>query len=151
MPAPPPRPGRHARPEPAAPCTATGKDTIPMPSLASTAPPPRITLDQIATAAAGIIADARDAGLAPPYSVNAQDYGPPHATLHLSEYRESDIWQALQEWADHYDSEVASGPGVTPGTIYAVVDFRQDGVHYEVTAVIHPADHDDQPAPPDAA
>jgi hypothetical protein len=117
---------------------------------APAAPPPRMTLDQIATAAAAIIADARAAGLAPPYAINAHDYGPPHASLYISERRDRDIWEALQGWADHYGTEVSSGPGTTPGTVYAVVDFRQGGIRYEVTAVIHSPD-DDQPPPPDAA
>lgn len=121
-----------------------------MTDLASAAPPPRLTLDQIATAAAGVIADARAAGLAAPYAVNAHDYGPPHASLYISERPGRDIWDALQGWADHYGSEVASGPGVTPGTIYAAVDFRRDGIKYEVTAVIHSPD-DDQPEQQDAA
>jgi len=119
----------------------TGTDYTP-------AQPPRLTLDQIATAAAAVIADARAAGLAPPYSLNAHDYGPPHATFYISEHRHGDIWQALREWADHYGTEVASGPGVTPGTVYATADFRRDGIRYEVTAVIH--ENDDQPEP-DAA
>jgi hypothetical protein len=120
--------------------------------------PPRLTLDQVATAAAGIIAEARDAGLAQPYSVNAHDYGPPHASLYISERQDRDIWDALQEWADHYGSEVAAGPGTTPGSVYAVVDFRRDGIRYEVTAVIHNTPRsdgsdstDDQSEPPAAA
>jgi hypothetical protein len=112
----------------------------------SPAQPPRLTLDQIAAAAAGIIADARAAGLAAPYSVSARDYGPPEASLYISERQDRNIWDALQEWADHYGSEVSAGPATTPGTLYASVDFRRDGIRYEVTAVIHPApDADDQP------
>ena len=113
--------------------------------------PPRMTLDQIATAAAAIIADARAAGLAEPYSVNAHDYGPPHASLYISERQDRDIWEALQQWADYYGSEVSSTPGHTPGSIYATVDFRRDNICYEVTAVIHPTPgSDDQPEQPAA-
>jgi hypothetical protein len=66
-----------------------------------------MTLDQIATAAAAaIIADARAAGLAEPYSVNARDYGPPTASLYISERQDRDIWEALQ------DGPVASDPGL---------------------------------------
>jgi hypothetical protein len=114
--------------------------------------PRRMTLDQIAAAAAAIIADARAAGLAEPYSVNAHDYGPPHVSLYISERQDRDIWQALQEWADHYGSEVSAGPGTTPGSICAAVDFRRDGIRYEITAIIHhSAGSDSQPEPPDAA
>ena len=117
-----------------------------MPSLASAFPPPRMTLDEIATAAAAVIADARAAGLAPPYGVHAHDFGPPSVSLYITEHqKDRDIWQALSEWADHYDTEVTSGPGVTPGTIYAVVQFHHDRIRYEVTAVIHPADDQDEP------
>ena len=113
--------------------------------------PPRLTLDQVATAAAAIIAEARAAGLAAPYSVSAHDYGPPHASLYISERQDRDIWDALQEWADHYGSEVSAGPGTTPGSVYASVDFRRDGIRYEITAVIHSTGSDGQPDPPDAA
>jgi hypothetical protein len=113
--------------------------------------PPRLTLDQIAAAAAGIIADARAAGLAEPYSVSARDYGPPEASLYISERQDRDIWLALQEWADYYGTEVSAGPGTTPGSTYARVDFRQGGIRYEVTAVIHAPSSDDQPEPPAAA
>jgi hypothetical protein len=114
--------------------------------------PPRLTLDQIATAAAAIIADARAAGLAEPYSVNAHDYGPPTASLYISERQDRDIWEALQQWADYYGSEVSASPGHTPGSVYASVDFRRDSIRYEVTAVIHQTPgSDDQPEQPAAA
>ena len=108
-----------------------------MASLSSAFPPPHLTLDEIATAAAVIIVQARDAGLAAPYAINAHDYGPPTASLYISERIDGDIWDALQAWADYWGTEVTSGPGTRPGAVFASVDFRRDGIRYEVTAVIH--------------
>jgi hypothetical protein len=104
-----------------------------------TAPQPA-TLEHIATAAAGLIADARAAGLTLPFSLNCHDYGPPGATLYLygAEQDTPAIWAALRQWAARYGTEVTSRPGFSPGTVHAVAAFSRDGLRYEVSAVIHP-------------
>jgi hypothetical protein len=107
-----------------------------------TTPPPGITvrahmtLPQVARAAAALIDAAAAAGLTPPSTLNAHDYGHPAATLYLSATRTPAIWEALQEWASHYHTEIDTHPSSTPGTIHASVAFRAAGIRYEVTAVI---------------
>jgi hypothetical protein len=114
--------------------------------------PPRLTLEQTAIAAAGLIAEARAAGLVMPYSVNVHDYGPtPHATLYIEEHQDRDIWRALAEWAGRYRTEVSARPSTTPGSIYATAEFSRDGVDYDISAIIRqPAGDDGQPGPQDA-
>jgi hypothetical protein len=97
----------------------------------------RMTLDEIATAAARLINEARAAGLAPPFSLNCHDYGPPAAILLIAENEPPDIWDALQQWADRYRSEIDPRPGYHSGSIHATVAFRRDGISYEITSVIH--------------
>jgi hypothetical protein len=115
---------------------------------------PPVRLDQIATAAAKLIADARAAGLTEPTSLNCHDYGPPTAALYLyaPEQETTGLWWALHEWASHYGTEVAIRPGIKPDTVHACVEFRRDGIAYEVTSVIRRTPDDDaQPEPQDKA
>ena len=118
----------------------------------NTARPPRLTLEQTATAAAGLIAEARAAGLVMPYSLNVHDYGPvPHATLYIDEHQDREIWQALAEWAGRYRTEVSARPSTTPGHLYATAEWHHQGVNYDISTIIrHPAGDDAQPGPQDA-
>ena len=108
---------------------------------------PPMTLDQIATGAAALLAEARTAGLAEPYSLNCHDYGPPTASLYLyaADQDTTGLWWALHEWAGHYHSEVTVRPGVHPDNVHATVEFRHDGIAYEVTAVIRRTPDDGPP------
>ena len=114
---------------------------------------PRVprTLDEIATAAAALIADARTAGLPAPYALNCHDYGPAAAVLYLTADEIPDIWLALNQWAAHYGTQVNTHVGFTPGTVHATANFHRDGVAYEVSSVIHPRPEDSQPDQQDAA
>jgi hypothetical protein len=114
----------------------------PTPPPGITARPPA-TLAEIAAATAGLIAEARAAGLAPPCALNANDYGPPTANLYVSEHDTPDIWQALQQWADRYGTEITTRPSTSPGAVYASASFRRDGISYEVYCIIYPARRDD--------
>lgn len=117
------------------------------------APPPGIpvrqpmTLDQIAAAAASLIAAARAAGLTPPCALSCQDYGPPAATLYINEDDAPDIWQALRRWASRYQTEIAIRPTGRPESVYASAEFRSDGIRYEVYSIIRTPDGDSQPGP----
>jgi hypothetical protein len=112
----------------------------------------RMTLDEIATAAAEIITEARAAGLAAPFSLNCHDYGPPAATLLIDEHQPPDIWAALQQWASHYRSEVEPRPGYHSDSVHATVAFRRNGISYEITSVIRtPPPRDDEPGQDEAA
>jgi hypothetical protein len=110
---------------------------------------PPMTLEQIAAAAAGLITEARDAGLTPPCALNAHDYGPPAAALYVAEHDTPDIWQALGQWAARYETQVTTRPSVTPGVVYAYAEFRHGRITYEVYSIIYPAAGDD--AQPEAA
>jgi hypothetical protein len=113
--------------------------------MTNPAPDP-LTLDQIATAAAGVIADARAARLTAPFTLSCHDYGPPAVILYL--YDDSSdtaaIWAALGAWAARYGTEVTSRPSSSPGSTYASAKFLRDGILYEVSAIIRPAPEADQ-------
>jgi hypothetical protein len=105
---------------------------------------PPMTVEEIATTAAVLIARARDAGLTPPCSLNCHDYGAPAAYLFIAESDVPDVWDALLQWASHYGTEVAVRQGSVPESVYASAEFRRDGIRYEVHSVIHRPD-DDEP------
>lgn len=100
----------------------------------------RMTLDEIATAAAALIADARTAGLTAPFTLSCYDYGPPSVTLYLyaAEQDTPAIWAALQAWASHYGTQVTTHPATSPGSVHAIAAFSRDGIGYEVSAIIRP-------------
>lgn len=77
------------------------------------------TIEQIATAAAALVTEARQAGLTPPRSLSCHDYGQPTASLYLFRHDNPDIWHALQEWATRYGTQVTSWAGIQPGSIHA--------------------------------
>ena len=110
---------------------------------------PHMTLPQVARTAAALIDEAAAAGLTPPNTLNAHDYGHPQCTLYLSATGNPAIWEALQEWATHYHTEIDTHPSSTPGNLHASVAFRAAGIRYEVTAVITDDDirasHDEAP------
>jgi hypothetical protein len=108
-------------------------------------PRPPMSLDKIAIAAAGLIADARTAGLAPPCALNCHDYSPPAVGLYVSEHDTTDIWRALQAWADHYNGELATRPSSSPGAVHAITEFRHDGIRYQVSSIITTPGDDGQP------
>lgn len=112
----------------------------------------RMTLDVIAIAAAGLIADARAAGLTSPFTLSCHDYGPPTATLYLYDdgHDTPGIWAALQQWADRYGTKVTSHPSTSPGSLHAIAAFTRDGIRYEVSAIIRPGP-DDEPEQDQAA
>jgi hypothetical protein len=101
-----------------------------------------MTLDEIAAAASVLIAQARDTGLTPPCALSCRDYGPPAASLFVSETDAPDIWAALQAWADRYHTEITTHLASTPGNLHASVEFRRDGIRYDVYSIIHPAPDD---------
>jgi hypothetical protein len=115
------------------------------------APPPGITthphasLGQIAIAAAALIADAREAGLTLPCSLNANEYGPPTASLYISQHDAPDIWRALQQWAARHHTEIATRPTSDGNSVHASAEFRIAGIRYDVYSVISPAPADDDP------
>jgi hypothetical protein len=118
-----------------------------MTSRTPTPPPgvttrPHKTLEEIARAAADVIAAARTDGLTPPYGINAHDYGPPRCTLYLSATDTDDIWEALDAWARRFGTIIDTRMGTTPGSVHAEAGFLADGIRYEVSTVISP---DDQP------
>lgn len=104
-----------------------------------------VTLDTIAASAAAIITNARETGLLPPFALACHDYGPPAATLHLSEYDTVDIWESLAAWAASYEAEITTRPGYTPHVAYVIAAFTRDGIRYEVMASIRTR-HDDNQA-----
>lgn len=117
---------------------------------------PHLTVEEITAAAAALIAEARTAGLLPPFGVTCHDYGPPEAALHLGEHDSPDIWAALDQWADRYGTVVTTRPGHGPGTIYARAiyaraGFTRDGITYEVSSVITTAADKSQPVPQEPA
>ena len=136
-------------------------------NLSDAAPQPPVrepmTLDEVATAAAVLVAKARDARLTAPCAMHCHSYGPPTVSLFVSEDDAGGhIWRALQEWADRFGGEVATHPATTPGSAHAYTEFRREGIRYEVYSVIHSApeaaeddDSDDsyhsEPGPQDAA
>lgn len=103
---------------------------------------PRLTVDQIARDAADLIDEARDAGLTPPCAINCHDYTPPAASLFVSRLDTADIWDALQQWAARYDTEVTTRPTAVPENTYASAEFDRDGVTYEVYTIIRPDPQD---------
>jgi hypothetical protein len=109
--------------------------------------PPPMTLEQIAAGAAALGADARAAGLTPPFTLSCHDYGPPAVTLYLyaGQHDTPATWRALREWAERYGTEVTTHPGVSPGSVHATAVFCRDGITYDVSAVIRPTTEDDQP------
>jgi hypothetical protein len=116
----------------------------------------RMTLDEIATAAAGTIADARAAGLTAPFSLTCHDYGPSTAVLYLYDDGSDTpgIRAALQQYADRYGTQVTTRPSTSPGSLYATAAFTRDGISYEVSAIIRPAPsphQDDEPEQDQAA
>src|ERR1700722_20223126 len=84
---------------------------------------PRLTLDQIAVAAAKLISDARDAGLTEPSSLSCHGYGPPGANLYLyaSDQETPVLWWDLNDGASHYGTEIAIRPAIKPGSVQASV------------------------------
>jgi hypothetical protein len=103
-----------------------------------------LTLDQIATAAARLITEARAAALAAPYNLTCHDFDKPTIILYLSAYEVRDIRTALQAWGDCYGSSVTIRPGVTPGHLHGEVTFNRDGIRCEVSGIIaSPAPGDD--------
>jgi hypothetical protein len=112
---------------------------------------PPATLEQIAAATAALITDARQAGLALPCSLNCNDYGPPAASLLVSEYDTPNIWQALRQWATHYGTEVTTRPSINPGNLYISAAFQHDGISYEVYTIINPDGDGTEATPLDQA
>ena len=114
-----------------------------------------LTLDQIATAAARLITEARAAGLPAPYHLTCHDFGRPVIVLYISAYEVRDIRAALQAWADCYGTSVAIRPGTAPGHVHGEVTFDRDGIRCEVSAIITgppaPAADTGQPDPGDDA
>jgi hypothetical protein len=106
-----------------------------------------VTLDQIALAAARLIVEARAAGLAPPFSLNCHDYGPPTIGLYISSHDVPDIRNALQAYADCYRTHLSIRRSSKPGMLTADVTFDRQGIRCEITGVIvDPA----TPEPPDS-
>jgi hypothetical protein len=95
-----------------------------------------VTLDQIALAAARLITEARAAGLAPPFSLNCHDYGPPTIGLYISSHDVPDIRAALQSWADCYRTHLSIRRSSKHGMLTADVTFTRQGIRCEVTGVI---------------
>jgi hypothetical protein len=95
-----------------------------------------LTLDQIATAAAALITEARAAGLATPFSLTCHDYGTPTIALYLPSYEIRDIRAALEAWASTYRTRVEIKPGVAPGRVHGQLTFERDGITCEISAVI---------------
>jgi len=113
-----------------------------------TGQPPAIPIEDITTAAAGLLAEARAAGLVMPFAVSCNDYQP-GATLILWSTRMGNAatWDALALWAMHYGTTVTTRPSASPGSIHATAEFQRDGLNYQVSAIIRP---DAQPADTDA-
>jgi hypothetical protein len=111
-----------------------------------TGQPPAIPIEEITAATAGLLAEARAAGLVMPFAVSCNDYQP-GATLILWSTRMGNpaTWDALALWAMHYGTTVTTRPSTSPGSIHATAAFQRDGLNYEVSAIIRP----DAP-PPDA-
>jgi hypothetical protein len=108
----------------------------------------RITLDEIATAAAAIVADTRAAGLTAPFTLTCYNFGQPAATFYLYDdgHDTPAIRAALQAWAVHFGTQVTTRPSTSPGSILAMAAFSHDGISYEVSAIIRPAPGD-EPGP----
>lgn len=108
-----------------------------------------VTLDQLATAAAQLITEARAAGLPAPFNLTCHDYNPPTIALFLSSYDVRDIRDALDAWASTYRSRVKIRPGTAPGRLHGEVSFERNGITCEVSAIItSPPEPDDHPADP---
>jgi hypothetical protein len=130
-------------PQPPGPEDGTGEQPQ---EPARPAPPPGITtrehmtLEDVARAAADVIAAARADGLTPPYGIHANDYGTPRCTLYLSATDTDDIWGALDQWARRYGTIIDTRTGSNPGTVHAEAGFIEGGVRFEVSTVINPDD-----------
>jgi hypothetical protein len=116
----------------------------PQPPTSITARQPT-ALEGIAAAAAILIAEARAAGLTPPCALNCHDYySPPATALFISDSDTPDIWHALQQWADRYETQITTRPTANPENTYASAEFRHNGISYEIYSIIHPS-HQDTP------
>lgn len=109
-----------------------------------------LTLDQIATAAAQLITEARAAGLAAPFNLTCHDYDPPTIALYLSAYDVRDIRAALDAWASTYRTRVAIRPGTATGRVHGLLTFQRGAITCEVGAILTgPADlQPNRPAEP---
>ena len=88
-----------------------------------------------------------------PFALNCYDYGPSSATLYLYDdgHNGTDVWTALQAYADRYGTQITTRPATSAGTVLATVAFDRDGVRYEVSAVMRDFYDDEQTGPDEAA
>jgi hypothetical protein len=74
-----------------------------------------------------------------------------NTSLFISRLDTPDIWDALQQWAARYDTEVTTRQTAIHENTYASAEFTRDGVTYEVYTVIRPDPDDDDTTVPEAA